>query len=110
MRRETIIAALLLAMAAPAHAAPEPQPRGTNDAGGFRDVLPPGTNGRVNGVELFNFFGNGERPPHNDDQLGMYADLLRAPAPFDGGTLERFFKDSTFGVLPDDVERRYSPR
>src|SRR5687768_12219305 len=104
MRRGTIVTALLLAFAAPASAAPEPQPRGTNDAGGFRDVLPPGTNGRVNGLELFEFQGSGRRPPHNDDQLGMYADLLRAPAPFDTATIERFFKDSTFGVLPDDVE------
>jgi hypothetical protein len=105
-----LAAAFVLALTAPAGAAPEPQPRGTNDAGGFRDILPPGTNGRVNAAELFSFFGSGERPPHNDDQLGMYDDLRRAPAPFDGGTLDRFFKDSSFGVLPDRVERRYSPR
>jgi acyl-homoserine lactone acylase PvdQ len=104
------LACCALATPLPAAAAPEPQPYGTNDGGGFRDLLPPGANGRVNGTELIRFFSGGERPPHNDDQLSRYADLLRAPRPFGDATVASFFKDSTFGVKPDEVERRYSPR
>ena len=41
-------AAIVGALAAPAAAAPQPQPYRANDAGGFRNVLPPGTNGLAN--------------------------------------------------------------
>jgi acyl-homoserine lactone acylase PvdQ len=104
-----LIAGLLLA-AAPAAAAPEPQPYGAGDFGGFRDVLPPGANGLVNPLELLAFQGGGGRPPHNDDQLAMYRDLVYSSPGLAAGDLDRFFKDSTFGVRPEGVERRYSPR
>ena len=44
--------ALLIAVLAPgqAEAAPEPQPYGTNDAGGVRNLLPPGSRGLSNAV------------------------------------------------------------
>jgi hypothetical protein len=64
-------AALLFMAAAPARA--EVQPYGTNDAGGFHDVLPPGTNGLANAVQLAAFMATGARPAHNDDQLGCTA-------------------------------------
>ena len=54
------------------------QPYRTNDFGGFRDVLPPGTNGLANLVELAAFLATGARPPHNDDQRDMYRGLLYA--------------------------------
>ena len=53
--------------------APPAEPYGTNDYGGFRDILPPGTNGLDNGAQLAAFLATGQRPPHNDDQLAMYA-------------------------------------
>jgi hypothetical protein len=46
---------------------PEPQAYGTNDSGGFNDVLSPGTNGLVNAPQLATFLAAGRRPAHNDD-------------------------------------------
>ena len=48
-------------------------PYGTNDFGGFRNVLPPGTNGLDNVLQLLAFETTGARPPHNSDQLAMYS-------------------------------------
>ena len=103
-------AAVFAAVAQTAHAAPTPQPYGTNDAGGIRNVLPPGSNGFANGVQLGQFLTSGARPAHNQDQLEMYSGLIREPQPFTPETLERRFKDASFGVKPEDVERTYSPR
>ena len=100
----------LLTSAAPAVAAPAPEPYGKNDAGGIRNVLPPGSNGLANPVELGAFLATGSRPSHNDDQLPLYRDLIKAPKPFSGETLVQHFKDASFGVKPEDVERTYSPR
>ena len=57
---------------------PQPQPYGTNDFGGFRNILPPGQNGFDNLTQLGAFEATGARPAHNDDQLGMYANLVHA--------------------------------
>jgi hypothetical protein len=67
-------------------------------ADGVRNVLPPGANGRANGPELAAFLATGARPAHNDDQLGMYADLIRAPRPFTQETLEQHFKPAPIGT------------
>lgn len=99
-----------LACATSASAAPVPPPYGTGDAGGFRDLLPPGTNGAATAGQLAAFLGTGARPPHNDDQLGRYADLLGTRLPLGDGDLDRLFKDATFGVRADDVERVEQPR
>src|SRR4051794_2906967 len=109
------VASLVLAIAAAAFpgaafGAPEPQPQGTNDAGGVRNVLPPGANGFSSGPQLALFLATGTRPPHNDDQLGMYKDLLTARRPLDQGSLEHLFKDARFGVPAGGAERTYSPR
>ncbi len=61
-----------------AAAAAQVQPYRAGDYGGFSDVLPPGSNGRTNLVELAAFLATGRRPAHNDDQRGMYARLLSA--------------------------------
>ena len=115
MRAARILALLActaaVAWAVPAaQAAPEPQPFGTNDSRGFRDVLPSGTNGLTNGPELAAFLANGTRPRHNDDQLRMYSDLVYSSPGLRPQDIGKFFKDTTFGVKPEDVERRYSPR
>jgi|GEM_PF-5003171 len=55
--------AALWLCAAPASA--QVQPYRMNDFGGFRDALPPGTNGRSNLVELAAFLAAGTRPPWN---------------------------------------------
>ena len=86
-RRLIAVALCALAAAPAAHA-----------ADGVRNVLPPGANGRANGPELAAFLATGARPQHNDDQLGLYADLLRAPRPFTSQTLERHFKAAPIGT------------
>ena len=99
-----------LALASSALAAPEPGGFRENDAGGFRAVLPPGTNGFVNGPQLLAFQATGARPPHNDDQLGPYRDLVFESPGLSLANLEDFFHDASFGVRPGEAERTYSPR
>jgi acyl-homoserine lactone acylase PvdQ len=103
------VAALALSPAV-ASAAPTPQPYGTNSSAGFLDVLPPGTNGLTNGPQLAAFLTTGARPKHNDDQRLMYQDLAYATPGLTAAQLPNYFKDSTFGVLPGQAERTYSPR
>jgi len=112
VRRRLVVTVLSLAvfMAATsaAHAAAV-QPFRFNDAGGFNDVLPPGTNGSANLTQLAAFLGSGARPAHNNDQLAMYNDLVFATPGLQAADLRKYFKDSSFGVRPEDVERTYSP-
>jgi acyl-homoserine lactone acylase PvdQ len=112
LRSPVAIAALaLLVPAATANAAPpEPRPYRANDAGGFRNVLPPGSNGLVNATDAAAFLATGARPPHNDDQLGMYDDLVYASPGLQASQIDRFFKDASFGVRQADRERTYSPQ
>ena len=111
MRGWAAIVAILALLAVPAlvHAAPEPLPYGTNDAGGVRNLLPPGSRGLLNPVELGLFVSTGARPEHTSDQLPLYRDLITAPRPFGPASLEALFKDAGFGVK-GEVERTYSPR
>src|SRR4051812_45654843 len=109
-----LIAVLLLLAAAPAAYAqgtsdPLVKPYQADDAKGFHDVLPPGTNGLVNGPQLAAFLGTGQRPAHSDDQLPLYAGLRGASPTLNGADLEKFYKDSSFGVKPEDVDRVYHP-
>jgi acyl-homoserine lactone acylase PvdQ len=104
------IAACALALPAAAAAAPEPGGYGQNDAGGFLNILPPGQGQSVNGAEIAAFLGGGARPPHDDDQLQMYEDLVYATPGLKKAELTDFYKDASFGVQPADVERTYSPR
>ncbi|MDQ3739320.1 MAG: penicillin acylase family protein, partial [Actinomycetota bacterium] len=88
MGRRLVAAVLCALAAAPAAHAAE----------GVRNVLPPGANGRANGPELAAFLATGARPEHNDDQLALYADLIRAPRPFTPQTLDRHFKPAPIGT------------
>lgn len=99
-----------MAFAVPAAAAVEPY--GTNDAGGFRSVLPPGEKGVANAVDLAAFTLNGTYPKHWEDQQPLYDGLLYAAAKPDFGEAEvrQFFKDATFGVRSQEVESEISPR
>jgi acyl-homoserine lactone acylase PvdQ len=89
---------------------PAPAPYGTGDSGGFRNVLPPGSNGLDNITDFTKFQTTAERPPHFDDQLRLYTDLLYASPKLTHAQLASFFKDATFGVKPEDVESAISPR
>jgi acyl-homoserine lactone acylase PvdQ len=86
------------------------QPYATNDAGGFHDVLPPGANGLANGVELAAFLTTGARPAHSDDQIALYRDLMYATPGLKAEDLGRYYKDSTFGVKPQDIASSITPR
>ena len=89
MRRIALALLAAAAWATPAHAAE-----------GVRNILPPGANGRANAVELGAFLTTGARPAHNDDQLPLYRDLLRAPRPFTQATLDAHFKPAPLSVNP----------
>src|SRR3954463_16309459 len=83
---------------------------GANDAGGFRNVLPPGTHGLVNALDLTANLATGALPRHYADQQPLYDGLLGASPSLDAAGVERFFKDATFGVREGDVESTTSPR
>jgi acyl-homoserine lactone acylase PvdQ len=94
----------------PGSTGPEPTPYGTDDAGGFRNVLPPGENGLDNLADFTRFSADGTRPAHFDDQLHLYTDLLYSSPTLRHDQLPSFFKDATFGVKPEDVESTIHPR
>ncbi len=99
-----------LALPSTATAAPTPGAYGDNDAGGFMNILPPGTGQSVNTAEIGAFLSTGARPPHDADQLQMYEDLVYATPGLKAEQLSDYYKDATFGVEPANVERTYSPR
>ena len=111
MGRLVLFAVLAAATLVPgvAGAAPEPAPYGTNDAGGVRNLLPPGSRGLANAFDLSTFLTAGTRPAHSSDQLPLYRDLITAPRPFGPQSIGALFKDAGFGV-DGPVERTYSPR
>jgi acyl-homoserine lactone acylase PvdQ len=97
------------------------QPYGTNDGGGFWNILPPGANGHANAVELGAFLADcppgattdcptSPRPKHSSRELGMYGDLVYASPGLQPADISKFFKDATFGVKDGEAERTYSPR
>ncbi len=112
MRRSILIVGVLalsaLLAAMPAQAAR--QPYGTNDFGGFHNVLPPGTHGVFNVTDYAQFLGNGTYPAHTNDQLAMYRDLQYATPGLTSAGINTYFKDATFGVKAGEEERTYSPR
>src|SRR5436309_12691983 len=108
--RRLIVAAIALLLAGPTVARADVQPYGTNDAGGFRNVLPAGEAGTDNAAQFAQFEATGQRPAHWDDQLPLYSDLLYASPPLTDADVPRFFTDTTFGVRSGDVESTESPR
>jgi acyl-homoserine lactone acylase PvdQ len=100
---------LLLAFAGAGVAHAQVQPYGTNDFGGFHDILPPGTNGFDDLAQLAAFEANGTKPEHSSDQLGMYNALTLGAGNVTAANLSNYYKDSTFGVKPGDVESTQSP-
>jgi acyl-homoserine lactone acylase PvdQ len=109
---KTALTSLLaaLACAAPATALADVQPYGTNDAGGFRNVLPPGEAGTDNALQLALFQAAGTVPPHFTDQQPLYDGLLFASPTLTHDDVAKYFKDATFGVRDGDVESTESPR
>src|SRR3954452_14755202 len=102
--------ALLSVLLATTVALGAPQPYQQNDYKGFRNILPPGENGFDNAAQLAAFEANKTYPPHATDQLAMYGDLVHVAPNLKAADIGKYFKDGSFGVKPDDVERQYSPR
>ena len=82
----------------PAAAANAVQPYGTNDAGGFRNVLPPGENGLDTLPQVLAFQISKTIPPHYDDQQPLYENLLYGAPTLTDEQIPNYFKDATFGV------------
>src|SRR3954452_6168538 len=115
MRTCVLAIVAVLVAAAPASAqlpasGPEPAPYGTNDSGGFRNVLPPGENGLDNFADFTRASTEGTPPAHFADQLHLYTDLLYASPKLTHDQLPNYFKDASFGVKPEDVESTIHPR
>src|SRR5882724_10749501 len=106
MKRSLLVAALA-ALLLPATAGAV-DPYGANDAGGFRNVLPPGANGRDNALDLATFLATGTRPAHWDDQQPLYDGLIGASPTITRADVDHFFKDATFGAA--DVASTEQPR
>jgi acyl-homoserine lactone acylase PvdQ len=101
----TVLVSLLFAAGADAQV----QPYGTNDYGGFHNILPPGTNGFDSVAQLGLFETTGQRPEHSSDQLGMYNALTTAAGSITDATIPDYYKDATFGVPAGDVESTQTP-
>ena len=103
---------MLAVLALPASAGAQVDPYGTNDAGGFRNVLPPGEAGVDNVLQLGSFMASGALPAHWDDQQPLYDGLLAASATngFGMSDVGEFYKDATFGVPDGGTESTISPR
>lgn len=96
------------------------QPYGTNDGGGFWNILPPGQNGFASGADIAAFFAacppprtncpDAPRPRHSSEELRMYNELVYASPGLSRADIPKFFKDATFGVKNGEVERAYQPR
>ena len=111
-RYSAAIAVLVLTLLAPAATSaatlPElpggnpspPESYGQGDFGGFRNILPPGTNGFDNALDAAQFLGAGSYPPHSQDQLSMYEDLVYATPGLTASDIDKYFKDASFGVRP----------
>ena len=101
---------LLVLLAFPAGAGAAVAPYGADDAGGFRNVLPPGSAGTANALDFAQFTATGARPAHWDDQVPLYEELLYASPTLTDPDVTKYFKDATFGVKPEDVASSESPR
>jgi acyl-homoserine lactone acylase PvdQ len=103
--------ALLVALAIPAFAQAAPAPYGANDAGGFRNVLPPGENGLGTLLQILASKGpTHPLPPHLADQQALYENLVYASPALTDDQIPNYFKDATFGVPPGQLESTIEPR
>lgn len=92
-------------------AAAAPQPYGTNDAGGFRNVLPPGENGLGTTQDIIKAKAPSKPlPPHFADQQPLYENLLYASPGLTNDQIANYYKDATFGVPAGGLESEIEPR
>ena len=116
--KRAIVAALAtgaaaLSIAGPAMAAPpEPGAYQQDDFAGGRafSIVPPGQNGFESATDVANFLADGTRPPHQYDQNDMYANLVYATPGLKDEQILDYFKDNSFGVEPQNIERTETPQ
>jgi acyl-homoserine lactone acylase PvdQ len=104
---------LLGALAAPAPAAgPDPvEPYRQGDTSIVAlNILPPGQGRYLNSGEEAQAQANGNQPAMNTNQMDLYTSLIKGAPGVTAVTLSDFFKDESFGVKPEDIDRQYSPR
>jgi len=106
------LAAIAAGVVSPAGAATV-APYAANDYGGagvapgagFHSILPAGTNGLVTLPQLIAYEANSaNKPPHNDDQLAMYRDLVYGAPGLTDAQIPQYYKDATFGVPSFNVD------
>ena len=113
--RHTLLALLavisLVALAPAGAIAASPAPYGSGDAGGFLNVLPAGEAGVDNAVDLAAYEASHGKtiPPHFNDQLPLYVNLVYADPRLTDAQVPNYYKDATFGVKPGDVARTEQP-
>jgi acyl-homoserine lactone acylase PvdQ len=100
-----VLGALAFTASSASASPPAADPYGTNDFGGFRNILPPGENGFTTAADYL----TGNRPPHNNDQWNMYGDLVYDVGHIDETTVDDSYKDATYGVQPGHVADTYTP-
>jgi acyl-homoserine lactone acylase PvdQ len=66
-------------------------------------ILPPGENGSATLGQLLDFGLNGARPPHSQDQLAKYNNLLYGYKSVTDNTLGNYYDDESFGVPKKDI-------
>ena len=103
--RAAIVAAVLGAtIAAPAARAQSPAPYGhERRRAGSATCCPPAKQGLATITDLAKFEAQGTIPPHFDDQLPMYENLVYAAPTLTDAQVPNFFKDATFGVQDQNV-------
>ncbi len=74
------------------------------------DVLPPGENGNATLVDVLANQTLGTQPPHSEDQLAKYANLVYNYSGLTDDQINQFFNDSSFGVPAGQSEGSESPR
>lgn len=104
----SLVPFLMLVLALPTLAAAQGRYRDFGDAGGFLNILPPGQDGVLNGVEAIQAQA-GTYPPYVRDQLDMYGALVYAAPGLTEARIFDFFKDASFGAKDTDILRTYSP-
>ncbi len=100
-----VLVALVVAAFGQTAMAATPAPYGTNDAGGFRNVLPPGENGLDTFQQLLEFRSPLQHkiPPHFADQQPLYENLVYGAPTLTEAQIPDFFNDATFGVPAGQV-------
>ena len=99
------------AVAAPRRRRPDPERLpATTTPGGFRNILPPGQGQSVNARRDRRLpRPTAPRPPHDDDQLQMYEDLVYATPGLTAAQIADYFKDASFGVQPGQRRAHLQP-